>query len=157
MANKKTKLMGSTKPRLFSAPLKGESKVQDIIDLANLIEMPLLPWQEHVLRDMLIVDKQGMFVRKTNLLLVARQNGKTHLARMLILAHLVKWPSKNVLIMSSNRAMALETFRLVADALEGNDTLKSMTKKIRYANGSCLLYTSPSPRDGLLSRMPSSA
>ena len=25
------------------------------------------------------------------------------------------------------------------------------------ANGRCLLYTSPSPRDGLLSRMPSSA
>ena len=24
-------------------------------------------------------------------------------------------------------------------------------------NGTCLLYTSPSPRDGLLSRMPSSA
>ena len=28
-------------------------------------------------------------------------------------------------------------------------------KSIQY--GSCLLYTSPSPRDGLLSRMPSSA
>ena len=27
----------------------------------------------------------------------------------------------------------------------------------RERNGSCLLYTSPSPRDGLLSRMPSSA
>ena len=27
----------------------------------------------------------------------------------------------------------------------------------RLAGGSCLLYTSPSPRDGLLSRMPSSA
>ena len=26
-----------------------------------------------------------------------------------------------------------------------------------YKDGSCLLYTSPSPRDGLLSRMPSSA
>ena len=26
-----------------------------------------------------------------------------------------------------------------------------------YENGLCLLYTSPSPRDGLLSRMPSSA
>ena len=26
-----------------------------------------------------------------------------------------------------------------------------------YASHSCLLYTSPSPRDGLLSRMPSSA
>ena len=28
---------------------------------------------------------------------------------------------------------------------------------INYVFGSCLLYTSPSPRDGLLSRMPSSA
>ena len=28
---------------------------------------------------------------------------------------------------------------------------------IREENKSCLLYTSPSPRDGLLSRMPSSA
>ena len=27
----------------------------------------------------------------------------------------------------------------------------------RYMNKDCLLYTSPSPRDGLLSRMPSSA
>lgn len=136
MGQRKKKLIGATKPRLSSPPLKGKSKIDDIIELANLIQMPLLPWQEYVLRDMLVVDKNDMFVRKTNLLLVARQQGKTHLARMLILAHLVRWPSKNVLIMSSNRSMALETFRLVADALEGNDTLKSLTKKIRYANGS---------------------
>ena len=29
--------------------------------------------------------------------------------------------------------------------------------RIPVTNNSCLLYTSPSPRDGLLSRMPSSA
>ena len=29
--------------------------------------------------------------------------------------------------------------------------------KEQVSQGSCLLYTSPSPRDGLLSRMPSSA
>ena len=33
---------------------------------------------------------------------------------------------------------------------------KSM-KKLQVASAVCLLYTSPSPRDGLLSRMPSSA
>ena len=33
----------------------------------------------------------------------------------------------------------------------------SHTKKARYDYSVCLLYTSPSPRDGLLSRMPSSA
>lgn len=132
---KKSKLVGATKPRLQNFPLKGESKVADVIDLAEKIEMPLLPWQEYVLRDMLVVDKRGMWVRKTNLLLVARQNGKTHLARMLILAHLFKWDSKNVLIMSSNRAMALETFRQVAYAIEATPELKAATKQIRYANG----------------------
>ena len=36
--------------------------------------------------------------------------------------------------------------RLVADQIRGEDI-----------SSACLLYTSPSPRDGLLSRMPSSA
>jgi phage terminase large subunit-like protein len=84
---------------------------------------------------MLTVDKKGMWVRKSCLLLISRQNGKTFLARMLILAHLLKWDSKNILIMSSNRGMALETFRQVAHALESNDHLKGFVKQIRYANG----------------------
>ena len=33
----------------------------------------------------------------------------------------------------------------------------AMTAERLARNGICLLYTSPSPRDGLLSRMPSSA
>jgi phage terminase large subunit-like protein len=83
---------------------------------------------------MLTVDTKGKWIRKTNLLLIARQNGKTHLARMLILAHLIKWET-NVLIMSSNRSMALDTFRQVTDILENNDHLKGFVKQIRYANG----------------------
>ena len=136
MAAKRSKaLRGATKPRLQSIPLKGETKLQDVKDLCEIIGMPLLPWQEHVLKDMLTIDKQGQWVRKTNLLLIARQNGKTHLARMLILAHLLKWDSKNILIMSSNRSMALDTFRQVAQVLENNDHLKGFVKQIRYANG----------------------
>ena len=34
---------------------------------------------------------------------------------------------------------------------------KVLQVEIKEQSGSCLLYTSPSPRDGLLSRMPSSA
>ena len=39
------------------------------------------------------------------------------------------------------------------------DTLLTQIDRVSYEehNGNCLLYTSPSPRDGLLSRMPSSA
>jgi phage terminase large subunit-like protein len=136
MTAKRSKaLRGATKPRLQSIPIKGATKLDDVKQLCGIIGMPLLPWQEHVLKDMLTVDKNGNWIRKTNLLLIARQNGKTHLARMLILAHLIKWDSRNVLIMSSNRSMALDTFRQVAQVLENNDHLKGFVKQIRYANG----------------------
>jgi len=131
---KKQALRGATKPRLQSPPLKGKNKIEDVKQLCEIIKMPLLPWQEYVLKDMLTVDAKGKWIRKTNLLLIARQNGKTHLARMLILAHLIKWET-NVLIMSSNRSMALDTFRQVTDILENNDHLKGFVKQIRYANG----------------------
>jgi phage terminase large subunit-like protein len=131
---RKQPLRGATKPRLQSVPLKGKNKIEDVKQLCEIIKMPLLPWQEHVLKDMLTVDAKGKWIRKTNLLLIARQNGKTHLARMLILTHLIKWET-NVLIMSSNRSMALDTFRQVTDILENNDHLKGFVKQIRYANG----------------------
>jgi phage terminase large subunit-like protein len=133
-AKRSKPLRGATKPRLQSVPLKGKNKIDDVKQLCDIIGMPLLPWQEYVLKDMLTVDKNDRWIRKTNLLLIARQNGKTHLARMLILAHLIKWET-NVLIMSSNRSMALDTFRQVTDILENNDHLKGFVKQIRHANG----------------------
>ena len=46
----------------------------------------------------------------------------------------------------------------VISRLETGRTMVSVAKLIRIAQVlNCLLYTSPSPRDGLLSRMPSSA
>lgn len=135
MATTRSKaLRGATKPRLQSIPLKGKSKIDDVKEIAKLLNEKLLPYQEYVLKDMLTVDKNDMFIRKLNLLLISRQNGKTFLARMLILTHLLKW-NTDVLIMSSNRSMALETFRQVANALENNDHLKGMVKQIRHANG----------------------
>ena len=48
---------------------------------------------------------------------------------------------------SNDNGLELEDPRLVVQGPEG---------QMGFARG-CLLYTSPSPRDGLLSRMPSSA
>ena len=134
MAERKKVLRGATKPRLQSVPLKGKSKVDDVKEIAAILKQELLPYQEYVLKDMLTVDKNDRFIRKFSLLLISRQNGKTFLARMLILTHLLKW-NTDVLIMSSNRSMALETFRQVANALENNDHFKGMVKQIRHANG----------------------
>ena len=128
-------LIGSTTPRIHTPLLKGNSKAQQVADLAAQIGLPLIPWQRWVLDDLLAVDDADNWRKKTALCLVARQNGKTHLARMLILAHLFLWGSKNVLGMSSNRNMALDTFRQVAYTIEDNEILKKQVRQIRLANG----------------------
>ena len=84
---------------------------------------------------MLKVDKDQKWRRKTNLLLVARQNGKTHLARIRILAGLFIFGEMNIVAMSSNRGMALDTFRKVVDVIEDNPALMAQVKQIRVANG----------------------
>ena len=45
----------------------------------------------------------------------------------------------------------------VAKALLSRDESKEHNIPLALVSAVCLLYTSPSPRDGLLSRMPSSA
>ena len=126
---------GATKPRLQNAPLKGASRIDEIKKFLEDCKLELLPWQEYVLTDMLKVDKEQKWRRKTNLLLVARQNGKTHLARIRILAGLFIFGEMNIVAMSSNRGMALDTFRKVVDVIEDNPALMAQVKQIRVANG----------------------
>ena len=128
-------LVGQKIPRIHTPFLKGDSRVQEVADLAEKIGMPLLEWQRFILEDMLRIDEKGEFRRRTLGLLTARQSGKTHIARMLILSHLFLWNSKMIIGMSSNRNMALDTFRQVANAIEDNDFLKAQVKQIRFANG----------------------
>jgi len=126
---------GATKPRLQNAPLKGASRIDEVKKFLADCKLELLPWQEYVLTDLLKVDKAGKWRRKTNLLLVARQNGKTHLARIRILAGLFIFGEMNIVAMSSNRGMALDTFRKVVDVIEDNPHLMAQVRQIRVANG----------------------
>ena len=139
---KQTKVLrGAVKPRLHSPWLKGETKGLQVAELAERIGQPLLEWQKLILNDMLTVDKKGMFIRKTSLLLIARQSGKSHLARMRCLAGLFMFGEKDILIMSSNRGMAMKSFNIMADIIERNDWMRAQLKDgdpkkgIRRTNG----------------------
>ena len=53
-----------------------------------------------------------------------------------------------------------EEFEELQEAIDNKDMVEvadALTDLLYVVYGACLLYTSPSPRDGLLSRMPSSA
>jgi phage terminase large subunit-like protein len=134
---KKTQpLRGATEARVHSPLLKGKSRYKEVLDMVERLKMDkLMPYQEWVLKDMMAVDKKNNYRRKTSLLLVSRQNGKSHLGRVRVIWGMFYGDEKKVIIMSANRATSLMLFREIAWIIESTPELKAMTKAIRYANG----------------------
>ena len=134
---KKTQpLRGATKPRVHSPLLKGKTRADEVIEMVERLKMDkLMPYQEFILKDMMMVDKKNNYRRKTSLLLISRQNGKSHLGRVRVIWGMFYGDEKKIIIMSANRATSLMLFREIAWIIESTPELKAMTKVIRYANG----------------------
>jgi phage terminase large subunit-like protein len=133
---KKQPLRGATKPRVHTPLLKGASRYQEVLDMVERLKMDkLMPYQEFVLKDMMSVDKKGLYRRRTALLLISRQNGKSFLGRIRVIWGMFYGGEDKVIIMSANRATSLMLFREIAWTIESTPELKAMTKAIRYANG----------------------
>ena len=134
---KKTQpLRGATKPRVHSPLLKGKTRANEVIEMVERLKMDkLMPYQEFILKDMMMVDKKNNYRRKTSLLLIGRQNGKSHLGRVRVIWGMFYGDEKKIIIMSANRATSLMLFREIAWIIESTPELKAMTKVIRYANG----------------------
>jgi phage terminase large subunit-like protein len=133
---RKLPLRGATEARVHSPLLKGASRYKEVLEMVERLKMDkLMPYQEWVLKDMMSVDKKNKYRRKTCLLLVSRQNGKSHLGRVRVIWGMFYGDEKKVIIMSANRATSLMLFREIAWVIESTPELKAMTKAIRYANG----------------------
>jgi phage terminase large subunit-like protein len=133
---RKLPLRGATEARVHSPLLKGASRYKEILDMIERLKMDkLMPYQEWVLKDMMSVDKKNSYRRKTCLLLISRQNGKSFLGRVRVIWGMFYGDEKKIIIMSANRATSLMLFREIAWTIESTPELKAMTKAIRYANG----------------------
>ena len=124
----KPKLMGATHPRLHTPWLKGETRGGEIAELARRIGQPLIPWQELILNDMSVIDEDGMFIKKSSLFTCARQSGKSHMMRMRMLAGLFCFGEENILMMSSQRKMAIRSLEIMVLIVEKNDFLLKQVK-----------------------------
>ena len=60
-------------------------------------------------------------------------------------------------VLDTSAKEILETAKRTGADVRGPIPLPTRIEKFTVLRSPCLLYTSPSPRDGLLSRMPSSA
>jgi phage terminase large subunit-like protein len=129
-------LRGATEPRVHSPLLKGKSRASEVLEMIERLKMDeLMPYQKFILNQMLMVNKKNQYRIKTALLLISRQNGKSHLGRVRVIWGMFYGGEKKVIIMSANRATSLMLFREIAWIIESTPELKAMTKAIRYANG----------------------
>lgn len=125
---KKKPLIGSTIPRVMTPKLTGKSHGPAFAEFCVKVGYPLMPWQEYCANDFLTIDDEGNFKKRTVMLMVSRQNGKTTLAALLILFHLFVLGSKSVIGISSKRNMARDTFNRVALIIEQNEFLAKQVK-----------------------------
>jgi len=143
---KSSTLFGRTEPRLFTPSLRELTPETSygfaVIRFADkVLGQPLDPWQQWIVihAGELLPDGRPRFRRV--LLLVARQNGKTHLLKVLVLFWMFaeKWP--NILATSSSLAMAKELWDAVDGAVQDTAAMKRLLKSVRRANGDNAITT----------------
>jgi phage terminase large subunit-like protein len=128
-------IYGSSTPRLATPALGLPSAGEVVANLASEVGLELMPWQRYVLDDALQVRPDGSWARGTCGVLVARQNGKTALMRMRILAGLYVFGEAQTIAMAQTRQLALDTFKQVVDMAEGVPWMRKRIKRVSRTNG----------------------
>lgn len=148
---------GNQKPRLRTPVPKGKSLVGLAAAFAEGIGLPLLPWQHEVFDQTLRVDGKGKWAQTEACVVVARQQGKSHLIRIRILLGLFVFGEKSIVLTAQDRQLARESFRLVAETIQANPMLAAELKVIRWANGQEEITLKSGQRVRIVAPTPSAA
>lgn len=120
--------IGQTEPRIWTPPLReltpDTSYGFDVIDFAEEIGWPLDPWQKWVLIHLGELKENGDPRFRFCLILVARQNGKTTLCRILILYWMFIEAHKIIVGTSTKRETAKFSWNETIKMAEKNELLK---------------------------------
>jgi hypothetical protein len=133
-------LVGRKEARLFTPPLRkltrATSRGFEVADFArDILGEPLLPWQEWLLIHALELDRGGGYRFRTVIVLVGRQNGKTHLARVLALWRLYVDGARLVLSVAQSLDIAREAWRAGCDTVSSVPDLTVEHERTSRVNG----------------------
>ena len=136
---RRKKLIGSAEPRLWTRPrrplTRHTSRGYELIEFARLIGEPLLPWQETAAIRALELNPDGTYRFRTILLLVARQNGKSHLLRVLTLWRMYMDGARRILGVAQDVALARDQMGMCKDAIRACPELFAEWGGERNVNG----------------------
>jgi hypothetical protein len=133
--------LGATEPRLFTQPLRPltpeTSLGFEFIEFAQeVVGIELLPWQRWWAIHAFELNEDGRFRFRTVMTLVARQNGKTILMKLVALWKMYLGHAREVLGVAQTRDVAKDTWQECIDmADEVEDLAAELSGKPRQANG----------------------
>lgn len=132
-------IKGSRTPRLSTEPLRPltreTSRGYSLIDFAELIGLPLLPWQQEAAIRALELNPDGSYRFRTVLILVSRQSGKTSLLKVWALWRMYVDGAKLVVGAAQSLDISREAWQGAVELAKDCPALAAELGVIRYANG----------------------
>lgn len=128
-------MLGETAPRIGTARTRRQSLGEPALELAVLAGMDPRPFQALALERALEVERDGSWAYETVGIEIARQNGKTGLLKIRILAGLYLFDDGLILHTAADRALPRSVFTEIVDHIETTPQLSRQVKSIRLSNG----------------------
>jgi len=133
-------LLGNQVPRVFTPPLRELNEETSLgfalIAFAQMLGIPLLPWQQWLAIHMLELLPNGQFRFRTVVLLVGRQNGKSTFAQLLALFFMYVVEVPLVLSTAQNLDIAEEVWAGGVEIANGDEELVMQVARVVQQRGS---------------------
>ena len=133
------KLTGRTQPRLWTPPLRPlnrrTSLGYEVAEFAEAIGWPLLPWQRYAAIHALELNRDGSLRFRVVLIIVGRQSGKSHLARIMLLYFMFIRRVDLALGAAQELSLAREHQRGCLSMINASPWLASELSEVRRAAG----------------------
>ena len=132
-------LYGCTEPRIWTRPLRPltreTTRGYEVADFAELIGEPLLPWERWVAIHGLELLPGGHYRFRTVLVMAARQNGKSHLKRIITLWRMYVGGARRLLGVAQDVALARDQWNMCQETIHDCPDLEAEWGKVRNVNG----------------------
>ena len=144
-------LLGRPEPRLFTPPARRLTRKTTLgYECAefcrDVLGEPLLPWQDWLVKRALELNPDGSFRFRVILVLVGRQNGKTHVLKAVSLWKLYMGLARLVLGAAQSLDIAREAWQASVDTARSVPDLAAEIGTVRYANGEQMLLLTSGAR-----------
>ena len=133
------KIYGCTEPRIWTRPLRPltrqTTRGYEVADFAEFLGEPLLPWERWVAIHALELLPDGHFRFRTVLVMAARQNGKSHLKRIITLWRMYMTGARRIIGTAQDVALARDQWNMCQETIHECPDLEEEWGRVRNVNG----------------------